>query len=221
MGLIDHCVEYTEAGPLIKYQDDGGEDVSPLPLFIPPAPPKAKTKKKAVQLPGAGQAEPSPIMVTFLNMATSTVYKMAGLGAFKYSQTYKQVMGENVETAEEIKEVKSASLDDEEKEEEEESDELVEKGRVALTETSTHWLLTVAGTCIDLDTAPRASSKQVGVGVGRGEAAVENASLDLEDRWSQTLDLPRKKKGTQCDAINTADQGVQASNIDIFESTQK
>ena len=220
MGLIEHCVEYTEAGPLIKYQDDEGEDVSPVPLFIPNAPPKAKIKKKAVQLPGAGLAEPSPIMVTFLNMATSTVYKMAGLGAFKYSQTYKQVMGENVDTAEEVKEFKTASLDDEEKEEEEgESDELVEKGTVALTETSTHWLLTVAGTCIDLDNEPRAATKQAGV--GRGEIAVENASLDLEDRWSQTLDLPRKKKGTQCDAINTADQGVQASNIDIFESTQK
>ena len=77
----------------------------------------------------------------------------------------------------------------------------------------------MAGTCIDLDNEPRAATKQAGV--GRGEMAVENASLDLEDRWSQTLDLPRKKKGTQCDAINTADQGVQASNIDIFESTQK
>ena len=98
---------------------------------------------------------------------------------------------------------------------------MVEKGTVALTETSTHWLLTVAGTCIDMDSEDRSKTKTQGAGVGRGETAVENASLDLEDRWSQTLDLPRKKKGTQCDAINTADQAVQASNIDIFESTQK
>ena len=219
MGLIDHCVEYTEAGPLIKYHSDEGEDISPLPLFIPSAPPRAKQKKKAVQMVASGQSDPSPIMVTFLNMATSTVYKMAGLGAFKYSQTYKTVMGENTEAVEEVKEVKTASLDDDEKEEED-SDELVEKGTVALTETSTHWLLTVAGTCIDLDSADRSKAKAPSAGVGRGDMAVENASLDLEDRWSQTLDLPRKKKGTQCDAINTATQAVQASNIDIFESTQ-
>ena len=29
------------------------------------------------------------------------------------------------------------------------SDELVEKGTVALSETTTHWLLTVAGTCVE------------------------------------------------------------------------
>ena len=209
-------MEYTEAGPLIRYEDDQGEDVSPLPLHIPSAPAKIKQKKKAVQMAGGGQSDPSPIMVTFLNMATSTVYKMAGLGAFKYSQTYKTVMGEGKETAEEtVKEVKSASLDEDDEKEEEDSDELVEKGTVALTETSTHWLLTVAGTCIDMEAGD--GSGKVSAGVGRGEL-VENASLDLEDRWSQTLDLPRKKKGTQCDATNTAEQEVQASNIDIFES---
>ena len=104
MVLIDHCVEYTDSGPLIKYQSEEGDDVSPLPLHIPSAPPRAKQKKKAVQMVTSGQADPSPIMVTFLNMATSTVYKMAGLGAFKYSQTYKTVMGEATETADDIKE---------------------------------------------------------------------------------------------------------------------
>ena len=134
--MIEHCVEYTEAGPLIQYRaEDTGEDVSPLPLYIPSAPPKAKTKKKAVQMTPAGGSDPSPIMVTFLNMATSTVYKMAGLGAFKYSQTYKTVMGETAEAEEEVKEVKNSSLDGEEKEEEAETEELVEKGTVALTET--------------------------------------------------------------------------------------
>ena len=133
MRLIDSCVEYTEVGPLIKYEAEG-EDVSPLPLHIPPPPPKVKQKKKAVQMVSGGQSDPSPIMVTFLNMATSTVYKMAGLGAFKYSQTYKTVMGETAETEEEMKEVKTSSLDGEEKEEED-TDELVEKGTVALTET--------------------------------------------------------------------------------------
>ena len=86
--------------------------------------------------------------------------------------------------------------------------------------SSTHWLLTVAGTCIDLDSEDKTKTMKSVGGVGRGETGVENACLDLEDRWSQTLDLPRKKKGTQCDAITTAGEGAQASNIDIFESTR-
>ena len=220
MGRINHGVEYTGAGPLIQYNDDLGEDVSPLPLHIPPPPPKVKHKKKAVQMTGSGQADPSPIMVTFLNMATSTVYKMAGLGAFKSSQTYKTVMGETNEADEDMKDDEVNDMDEEEKEEAD-SDELVEKGTVALTETSTHWLLTVAGTCIDMNSEEAIKSSIPVAGPGRGEVVVENASLDLEDRWSQTLDLPRKKKGTQCDAINMANEGAQASNIDIFESTMK
>ena len=91
---------------------------------------------------------------------------------------------------------------------------------ISATVSSTHWLLTVAGTCIDLDSEDNNRAKKAGAGVGRGDMAVENAALDLEDRWSQTLDLPRKKKGTQCDAINTGGEGAQASNIDIFESTR-
>ena len=86
-------------------------------------------------LGGSGAAgEPSPIMVTFLNMATSTVYKvthwapswggghnppvlqMAGLGAFKGSQTYKTVMGEKEEVEEKTEE--DRELQEEEEEEE-------------------------------------------------------------------------------------------------------
>ena len=83
------------------------------------------------------------------------------------------------------------------------------------------------------------------------QLVVENASLDLEDRSTQTLDLPRwrrnnltllqigpvniicvngcvmirdncrKKKGTQSEAITLAEKLAQASNIDIFESTSQ
>ena len=45
-------------------------------------------------VPGEGR-EPSPIMETFLKMATSTVYKMAGLGSFQDSQTYKVIRDPN------------------------------------------------------------------------------------------------------------------------------
>merc|ERR1719483_1621836 len=63
---------------------------------------------------GSGQADPSPIMVTFLNMATSTVYKMAGLGAFKSSQTYKTVMGETTEHDDDMKDDDLKTMDEEE-----------------------------------------------------------------------------------------------------------
>ena len=60
MGRIGHAVEYTGAGPLIRYQAEGGADLSPLPLHIPPPPPKQKHKKKAVQmLTGASVAFPA------------------------------------------------------------------------------------------------------------------------------------------------------------------
>ena len=100
------------------------------------------------------------------------------------------------------------------------SDELVEKGTVALSETTTHWLLAVAGTCVEsrqlhllhLSHLPHLihllhipppppppppvggeepQSKMAMAGIGRGEVVVESASLDLEDRSTQTLDLPR------------------------------
>jgi hypothetical protein len=33
--------------------------------------------------------------------------------------------------------------------------------------------------------------------------------FDLNDRWAQTIDFPRKKKGTQSDVIATSDTGSQ------------
>ena len=56
-------------------------------------------------------------MVTFLNMATSTVYKMAGLGAFQGSQTYKTVMGEKEEVEAEAEEEQGGAAEEEEHEE--------------------------------------------------------------------------------------------------------
>ena len=42
---------------------------------------------KVVAIDNVG--EPSPVMATFLKIATETVYKMAGLGAFEASVAYK------------------------------------------------------------------------------------------------------------------------------------
>ena len=72
---------------------------------------------------------------------------MAGLGAFQGSQTYKTVMGEKEEVAAVAEDDEGLEAEEEEQEEVA-TEELVEKGTVALSETTTHWLLSVAGTCV-------------------------------------------------------------------------
>ena len=47
----------------------------------------------------------------------------------------------------------------------------------------------------------------------------QRRALDVEERWTQTLDLPRKKKGTQSEALAQGYRETQANNIDIFEAT--
>ena len=39
---------------------------------------------------------------------------------------------------------------------------------------------------------------------------------DLNDRWAQTIDFPRKKKGTQSDVIATSDTGSQVVSKDLL-----
>jgi len=39
---------------------------------------------------------------------------------------------------------------------------------------------------------------------------------DLNDRWGQTIDFPRKKKGTQSDVIATSDTGSQVVSKDLL-----
>ena len=101
---------------------------------------------------------------------------------------------------------------EEEEQEEVATEDLVEKGTVALSETTTHWLLSVAGTCVEEgdEKAGDSSTPFAGVDPRSGQSVrvcvlvfenqlkcaflqlvVENASLDLEDRSTQTLDLPR------------------------------
>ena len=100
---------------------------------------------------------------------------------------------------------------EEEEQEEVATEDLVEKGTVALSETTTHWLLSVAGTCVEEgDEKAEDSAAFAGVDPRSGQSVccapmqcanlqthiffqlvVENASLDLEDRSTQTLDLPR------------------------------
>ena len=60
-------------------------------------------------------------------------------------------MGEKEEedTAGGGEEEKEGGAMEEEEQEEVATEDLVEKGTVALSETTTHWLLSVAGTCVE------------------------------------------------------------------------
>ena len=135
-------------------------------------------------------------------------------------------MGEKEEedTAGGGEEEKEGRVLEEEEQEEVATEDLVEKGTVALSETTTHWLLSVAGTCVEEgdEKAGESTCSVAGVDPRSGQSVctlplctsvyhylplctsvemdehffflqlvVENASLDLEDRSTQTLDLPR------------------------------
>ena len=39
---------------------------------------------------------------------------------------------------------------------------------------------------------------------------------DLNEKWSQTIDFPRKKKGTQSDPIVTYDSYAQVTSKDLL-----
>ena len=39
---------------------------------------------------------------------------------------------------------------------------------------------------------------------------------DLNEKWSQTIDFPRKKKGTQSEEIATSDIGCQVVSKDLL-----
>ena len=40
--------------------------------------------------------------------------------------------------------------------------------------------------------------------------------FDLNEKWSQTIDFPRKKKGTQSDPILTYDSHAQVTSKDLL-----
>ena len=40
--------------------------------------------------------------------------------------------------------------------------------------------------------------------------------FDLNEKWSQTIDFPRKKKGTQSDPIVTYDSHAQVTSKDLL-----
>ncbi|XP_023321545.1 uncharacterized protein LOC111696231 [Eurytemora carolleeae] len=198
---MEHSVEYTDSGPIIRYNDEEGNDITPQPLYTPQEDLKIKKKKKVVAVSTPG--EPSPIMATFLKMATSTVYKMAGLGSFQGSHTYKSVMGEFEEEEEKDEEDGEMNLD----EATEDLGDMQDKGSVSLTESPTFWQISIAGTCVALPKTEEVSEK-----------IPKSLSLDLTERWTQTLDLPRKRKETQSEQIVMKDSSGQASNIDIFKA---
>lgn len=53
-------------------------------------------------------------------------------------------------------------------------------------------------------------------GSAGGEPTYVKHKYDLNEKWSQTIDFPRKKKGTQSDAIVTADSYAQVTSKDLL-----
>ena len=63
------------------------------------------------------------------------------------------------------------------------------------------------------------SITQTSVSVQSGPDSEEQLithKYDLNQKWSQTIDFPRKKKGTQSDPIGTRDIGSQVLSKDLL-----
>ena len=75
---------------------------------------------------------------------------------------------------------------------------------VLLTETNTIWTISLAGTCIEQkdDNSGKANK----------------AECDTDERWCQTIDFPRKKKGTQSDYIHVKETEIQTNASDMAKS---
>ena len=93
---------------------------------------------------------------------------------------------------------------------------------ILLKETETFWMLTLIGTCAEIeddDTAAVAPGKKPETkkdGESQTETELISHRYDLNQKWSQTIDFPRKKKGTQSDAIVTRDIGSQVVSKDLL-----
>ena len=109
------------------------------------------------------------------------------------------------------------------------------KGRIIdilLKETDTKSTLTLIGTCAEIDDDEKApkSTKEKGKSKDSGtqtepkvkekkdssDCALISHKYDLNEKWSQTIDFPRKKKGTQSEVVQTKDTGSQVVSKDLL-----
>ncbi|XP_059096386.1 uncharacterized protein LOC131890945 isoform X2 [Tigriopus californicus] len=184
---------------------------------------------------------PNTIMRTFLHVTTA-LYSMAGLGSLKQSRFYRdeinksqdnQVnsnqegdmagpLGDPNDVFSEDKidheDVSARSNGPLEKLEAEHSKEI----DIYLEETDTIWMLNIPGTCVEVD--PDAPDKDEADGDNPNPQDEEGRVVfkyQLVDRWSQTLDFSKKRKGTQCDEIEVEPQATQVSTKDFLEEKRK
>ncbi len=98
---------------MVIYKDDQGDDVTPLPLYIPQDQLEKELEREELE---RRSAKPHNIMQTFLKMS-SVVYSMAGLGSIEESKVYKESVEEQVETDSLQDEVVQATTDEVKQEE--------------------------------------------------------------------------------------------------------
>ena len=58
------------------------------------------------------------------------------------------------------------------------------------------------------------------LGPGKASLAI-HSRYELVESWSQTLDFSKKKKGTQCDDIETEEMTTQVSTKDFLDEERK
>ncbi|TRY78860.1 hypothetical protein TCAL_15302 [Tigriopus californicus] len=222
--------EGAEEEPVVEFFDPEGNNVTPLPLYLPSEDPKLKeeVEKRVRKVP-----RPNTIMRTFLHVTTA-LYSMAGLGSLKQSRFYRdeinksqdnQVnsnqegdmagpLGDPNDVFSEDKidheDVSARSNGPLEKLEAEHSKEI----DIYLEETDTIWMLNIPGTCVEVD--PDAPDKDEADGDNPNPQDEEGRVVfkyQLVDRWSQTLDFSKKRKGTQCDEIEVEPQATQTNDF--------
>ena len=66
------------------------------------------------------------------------------------------------------------------------------------------------------DTAGEKKSASTSTTKTEEEPQLITHKYDLNEKWSQTIDFPRKKKGTQSDPIGTRDIGSQVLSKDLL-----
>eukprot|EP00095_Tigriopus_kingsejongensis_P000872 maker-scaffold389_size186684-snap-gene-0.21 protein:Tk00872 transcript:maker-scaffold389_size186684-snap-gene-0.21-mRNA-1 annotation:"wd repeat-containing protein 78" len=215
--------------PIVEFFDPEGNNVTPLPLYVPKEEPAAHDDgSKVSKVP-----RPNTVLRTFLHVTTA-LYSMAGLGSLQQSRLYREEINKGptvddlmsstpghevvgrVGDPNDIFDEGPSSLDVDEAQ----SSELPEKHKaersktleIVLEETDTIWMLNIPGTCAEID--PNAPNESIGA--SNEEHDQEDPPLVVYkyqsvDRWSQTLDFSKKRKGTQSDDINLDGKETQTS----------
>ncbi len=224
--------------PLPLYNPEDDEDEADTTAREKKPKPKSRISRRP--------PKKNPIMRTLLHVTTA-LYSMAGLGSLEQSKAFKEMNkalggpdGQQSSQQPKKRGKKSKKIPPElkiETEEDETSklrppmskshlpDSMLAKKApeidVFLVESDTIWMLNLPGTCIEID--PDADEDEDENGEAKVEVHAEkNASkYELIDGWTQTLDFTKKKKGTQCDDVDVAEQTTQVSMKNFLDEEKR